>query len=178
MIPDHTCPGCGVDLPGIDGPTHRYMTSSAACWAKYGELLAREYQSPARMAYHQYTVDAFAAQHPGEQSPQAIQSVALHLASMCAVFEFGHAPADSPKLLQRLAATGQFHALAPPAQTGSITLLHPLSANNDQEHGERVRAWAHGVWQSWGDHHGQVRSWLHEFAGITSTAGFKHQGKK
>ncbi len=41
------CPGCGAELPAHDGPVHRYIDSSAPCWAKYSELFAREYQDPA-----------------------------------------------------------------------------------------------------------------------------------
>ena len=41
------------------------MTSSPECWAAFGALLAVQYSEPARMAYHQLLVDAYAVQHPG-----------------------------------------------------------------------------------------------------------------
>ena len=63
------------------------MESSPSCWAAYGEVLAREYNDPAFMAAHRLTVDAYAVQHPGRPSPQSIQSVALHLISLCLVLE-------------------------------------------------------------------------------------------
>lgn len=79
------CPGCGVELPAFAGPVHRYMESSPSCWVAYGEVLARECSDPALMAAHRLTVDAYAVQHPGRPSPQSIQSVALHLISLCVV---------------------------------------------------------------------------------------------
>jgi hypothetical protein len=36
------CPDCGARLPEIDGPVHPYLGGSAACWAAFGELGARE----------------------------------------------------------------------------------------------------------------------------------------
>jgi hypothetical protein len=87
---DETCPGCGVVLPAVDGPIHRYMESSPACWAKYGEVLAREYSDPQLMEEcHRLTTDAFAVQHPGQPSPQSIQSVAIHLIALHAVLDLG-----------------------------------------------------------------------------------------
>ena len=51
-----------------DGPTHPYYGCSPACWARYGEVLAREFQDPAYFGLHQLTVDAYAVQHPGSRS--------------------------------------------------------------------------------------------------------------
>ena len=33
-----TCPDCRVVLPRFDGPAHRYVGASPACWALYGVL--------------------------------------------------------------------------------------------------------------------------------------------
>lgn len=43
------CDDCGVTLPAVEGPTHAYLGASPACWALYGEVLAREYSDPAYM---------------------------------------------------------------------------------------------------------------------------------
>lgn len=69
------CPGCGVRLPESDGPVHAYLESSPACWAAYGQVLAREYGTPALMDVHRLSVDACAVQHPGGHSRQAIRTV-------------------------------------------------------------------------------------------------------
>ena len=47
---EEACPGCGALLPVENGPTHPYMRSSPACWARYGEVLAREFGDPAYFA--------------------------------------------------------------------------------------------------------------------------------
>ena len=81
------CPGCGLDLPEHDGPTHAYIGASPACWALYGELLAREYGELRYPPSHRLTVDVYAIQHPGGGERRAIQSVAVHLMALCLVLE-------------------------------------------------------------------------------------------
>ncbi|WP_217429780.1 DUF5946 family protein, partial [Sphingomonas bacterium] len=69
-------------LPAATGPAHGYLGASPACWARYGELLAREYGDPAYMAAHRLTVDAYCAQHPGEPERRTIQSAHVHLVGL------------------------------------------------------------------------------------------------
>ena len=83
------CGGCGSALPAISGPTHEYMSSSPACWGAFNTVLAREYADPELMKVHRLTVDAWAAQHPGDGSRRAIQSVGLHLARLMIQLETG-----------------------------------------------------------------------------------------
>jgi hypothetical protein len=116
------CPGCGALLPVEDGPTHPYMSSSPAGWARYGEVLAREFGDPRYFAWHQLTVDAYAAQHPGVAERRAIQSVGLHLMTLCMVIEDGadtrgpEAPqANAPTCLGGVGAPSRDRApLGPP----------------------------------------------------------------
>src|SRR4051812_1460015 len=84
-----SCPGCGGMFPEMEGPIHRYMESSPACWATYGEVLALEYSNPAYAENYRFGVDAYAVQHPGRPSPQSIQSVAVHLIRLCLLLECG-----------------------------------------------------------------------------------------
>jgi len=153
------CPGCGADLPAHEGPVHRYLESSPACWAKYGELLAREYQNPELMAVHRLTVDSFAVQHPGRPSPPSIQSVAVHLISLHAVLELGMDPRRATDLIRRCADGGRFLWLEPPASPAKLTVLHPLAASTVEAHVKAVGDWAEAAWQSWQAHHDQVRAW-------------------
>ncbi len=80
MIPTVSRVGCGARVPDIAGPVHRYMESLPGCWAAYGEIIAREYGDIAFATAHSLTVDSYAIQHPGQPSPQSVQSVGLHLA--------------------------------------------------------------------------------------------------
>lgn len=153
------CPGCGITLPACDGPVHRYMESSPACWAAYGELLSRDYSDPRYMAAHRVIVDAYAVQHPGQPSPQSIQSVAIHLIALHAIFECGDSYQQAMALLRPAADAGGFHWLTPPDSLGELTLLHPLTAQTPEAHYECSREWARSVWDAWAPHHPQIRAW-------------------
>jgi hypothetical protein len=159
------CPGCGGLFPNIPGPTHRYMESSPACWATYGEVLAREYSDRAYWTTHRITVDCYAVQHPGRPSPQAIGSVSVHLIRLCATLERGLAAEAAPELMQLIAREKrQVQWLEPPADPGRVTVLDVHAATSAAEHVAAVRAWAESLWRAWSDHHGQVRSWLDAYA--------------
>lgn len=153
------CPGCGVLLPELEGPTHDYMESSPACWAIYGEVLAREYSDITYRAVHRLTVDAYAAQHPGGASPQAIQSVAAHLVSMHLMLELGYSASRATAVLHEAVERGGFEWLERPVTPGALTIAHVAEATTAMEHIERVHEWATSVWTAWSAHHPQVRSW-------------------
>jgi hypothetical protein len=155
------CVGCGVELEEFDGPQHPYMESSAACWAMYGEVLAREYSDPACMQVHRLTVDSYAIQHPGRPSPQAVQSIALHLISLCMCLELGVSTQDATATLGALASQkGAFHWLEPPSSRAELTIAHVHAARSASEHVRAAREWASCAWQQWSAHHGTVRDWL------------------
>src|SRR5450759_4052888 len=99
------CVGCGADFEVVTGPIHRYMTSAPGCWARYGELLGSLSIQPRLQAARQMCVDAYAVQHPGTPSPQAIQSVAVHLLNMHEYLVLGR-PVTPPRLARH---KGAFH---------------------------------------------------------------------
>jgi Family of unknown function (DUF5946) len=153
------CPGCGVVLPGVDGPTHDYMESSPACWATYGEVLAREYSDITYRAVHRLTVDTYAVQHPGGDSSQAIQSVAAHLVSMYLMLELGYSSSRATAVLNAAVEAGGFQHLKRPPHPGEFTIAHVVQASTAMEHIERVHEWATSVWNAWSAHHAQVKTW-------------------
>ena len=157
---DVRCPGCGVVLPAFDGPAHAYIGASPACWARFGELLAREFQEPEWFRPHQITVDAYAAQHPGEPGRRSIQSVALHLITLGMVLERDLDPADAPALHRRMAHRPEFTWLEPPSMEGRLNVIDALRARSPDEHERRVRAWGADVWEAWSPHHDRVWEWL------------------
>lgn len=154
-----SCPGCGVELPTIEGPVHKYMESSPACWAKYGELLAMEYGDPAYMSAHRLTVDTHAVQHPGRPSAQSIQSVAIHLISLHCVLEKSMPQGEATRFLKVCADQGSFHWLQPPPNAYRLNILHPLASASAIEHQAKVREWATATWEDWASHHQRVRKW-------------------
>src|SRR5689334_6930416 len=97
-VKSDACPGCGLVLPELDGPRHRYIGASAACWALYGEVLASIYGDESRRRLLQLVVDSYAVQHPGSPGRRAAQSVAIHLMTLCLCLEERCDPAQGPRL--------------------------------------------------------------------------------
>jgi hypothetical protein len=161
-----TCPGCGLALPPQpEAPKHPYIGASAECWALYGELLAREFQHPAYFRVHQLTVDTYAVQHPGSPERRSIQSVGLHLMTLCLIVEDGVDPLDGPALHKRFVRRPAFRWLAPPRPNGHLTVADALRSRNPEEHAKAARGWGEDVWESWAPHHRTVRGWIAESRG-------------
>jgi hypothetical protein len=147
-------------LPASDGPTHAYIGASAACWALYGALLAREYQDAELFSRHQLTVDTYAVQHPGLAGRRSAQSVGLHLMTLCLVLDRGADPADGPLLHRRLVERPAWEWLEPPRPNGTMTVADVLAAASVDEHHHLVGKWAADVWEAWRPHHELVRAWV------------------
>jgi len=161
------CPGCGGNFPAIEGPTHRYLESSPGCWKVYGEVLAREYSDPAYARLHRLTVDTYAVQHPGRPNPQAIQSVAGHLISLCLVLERRKSMAEATKAVGLVTRRkGHYMWLDPPCSMGAVTVADVHMAQSIEAHLALVQKWAESAWSVWAPHHDRVRLWLAELARI------------
>lgn len=136
------------------------MTGSAACWASFGELLAVQYATPQRMAFHQLVVDAYAAQHPGGDDRRAVQSVAIHLMTLALVLEDGADPAEGPGLHRDMVRGPVFGALVrrAPAPDDRTVVDVPLTGSVAEAE-SATRAWARDVWASWSQEHATLRTW-------------------
>ena len=155
------CPGCRAELPPVDGPTHRYIGASPACWAVYGQALERGYSDPACGAVLQLVVDAYACQHPGEPERRSAQSVAIHLMTLSLFLEGRAAPRDGSRLHKRMVESRQrFEWLEPPGQRGQRTVASVAEAPSAAAYAEAAWAWARDVWHAWEPHHATVRRWL------------------
>lgn len=154
------CEGCGLLAPVRDGPVHRYMTSSPACFAQFGRVLAADFSDPLRMLAHQLVVDAWAVQHPGSPSRVTAQSVWIHLATLCLVLERDGDPADGPRLHRAMVERPAFHWLEPPQRTDWLRVDHML--RGDADAAVLAREWAQSAWEHWSDHHDTIRRWLDE----------------
>lgn len=159
------CPGCGALLPRVDGPTHRYIGASPACWAIYSALLAGgtpgvEILTPPPLpttpaallpefAAGELLVDAYAAQHPGEPSPQAIQSVAVHLLALHGVLERGVAPGKALWIrLRAVRKRGVFRWLEPPSFRDTLNIVHVAGAG-PAERQSRMAGYVGSVYGVW-----------------------------
>jgi len=153
------CPGCGSRLPAFEGPVHAYMTSSPACWAAFGQVLAREYQNPALMPIHRLSVDAWAVQHPGDGSRQAIQSVGLHLARLRVQLDDQQTGEVANAVMLDFARRKATLPELPARTTYTLTVADVVGAEAPAEHTRVVRSWAEAVWADWSDQHDFIRAW-------------------
>lgn len=115
------------------------------------------------MRIHRLTVDAYAVQHPGGGDPQSVQSVAIHLMSLCAFFEMGMGAAGAARLSKMAAERkGAYERLERPRSLGRLTVKDVHPARNAEEHVSRVRSWAQSAWAAWSAEHDRIRAWLAE----------------
>jgi len=149
------CLGCGAEFDEMDGPTHKYMTSSPACWARYGELLGVLATRHDLQAVRQMCVDAYAVQHPGTPNPQAIQSVALHLLSVRRYLVEGLPIVP----LRVIGEKGAFVWLTPPATRGARTVADMPIHGTANVLRDAARSWVESAWAAWAPHHRQVALW-------------------
>lgn len=161
MTATEICAGCGLKTEKIDGPTHNYLGASAGCWARFGEVLAREYENYQYMAVHNLTVDAYALQHPGAENPQTIGSANVHLASLYSYFMFDTPPGELARVKQQLTQQkDNFVWLAPPQGLTAVTVADVLAATDATEHRERVQVWARYLFDGWKQHHATAAALL------------------
>ncbi len=155
------CYGCGAQVPESNGPTHRYIGASPGCWAVFGEVLAKEYEEYNYPPVHRLTVDAYPAQHPGEESKQTIQSFAVHLIGLQLMLDLNYDAHLTTKTISKATQKSpDYHWLDPPSSLGGMTILDVYEAENLKDHTDRVHIWAHAVWRAWQPHHGQIRAWV------------------
>lgn len=145
-----------------EGSVHRYMTSSAGCWGGFGEVLAGDYSSRERMCVHQVVVDAYAAQHPGDGSmPQQVQSVGLHLMTLCLFLEQGTDPALGAVLHRKMVRKPSFTRLERTG-VGELTWRHLPKSGDPDTFREAAYGWATSVWRTYQDAQPTVRLWLRD----------------
>jgi hypothetical protein len=137
------CPGCGALFPSIDGPTHRYVGASAGCWALFNWTVipavpdttglvgqSRIPENPILVPAHGDAPplnaifgDAYGVQHHGEDSPQPIQSVAVHLLNLYGIIS-GKTTRPRWPIDRALRKRGVFRKLDPPAIGSALTIRH------------------------------------------------------
>ncbi|MFL6754154.1 MAG: DUF5946 family protein [Sphingomicrobium sp.] len=156
------CPGCGGLFPPTEGPVHPYMSSSPACWAAYGGILAAEYSDPALLNVHRLSVDCYAVQHPGDGSRQAIQSVGLHLARLMLQLELGLSPGRANDAMLQLARHKDAMSALPRPRRFAMTVADVAPFAGGPRHSAAVEEWARRALHDWSHAHDTVRSWLAE----------------
>lgn len=157
-----TCPGCGLLLPSSDWPVDPRRNASPACWHLYTTVTGHELSHVRELGgVHQLTVDAYSAQHAGQDVPPI--GVAFALIGLYLTLDQGWSGSDVRAAHQDLASRFQtWPQFTPPAQRAPLTVAHVAGSPSPEEHASRVRAWAESVWQAWSAEHGRVRAWAAE----------------
>ena len=170
MAEHESCPGCGATLPRVIGPTHRYIGASPACWAIYTALSNAGEPPIAPTPARALIVDAYAAQHPGTPSPQAIQSVAVHLLALYGVFVRGVDPGTALWIRRRALREhngrkhGRFQWLTPPDFAGSLTVADIAQAPTPPARAELAGRYVEEVWACWSESHvATIAAWYDRF---------------
>jgi hypothetical protein len=154
------CPGCGLVLPEHDGPVHEYIGASAACWALYGQVLARDYGEYGMPEEHKFIVDAYAVQHPGENETRSRQSVGVHLIRLCLMLERDLPSRYATSLMTRATSGGlRIPWFDPVTPLGKITVEDVLAAPDRDAHVAAAREWAADEWAAWSEQQETVRRW-------------------
>lgn len=174
------CPGCGALFPPIDGPTHRYIGASAGCWALYSPLVVGGQPDPALIAASRvagtpavlpsrrelgaFLVDAYAVQHHGDASPQAVQSVAVHLLTLHGILARGMDPARAIWLrLRPLRTRGVFRQLEPPPVGTALTVRH-LWEGGGVERPHLPVEYVESVYAAWSRAHAEtIAEWYERY---------------
>ncbi len=157
------CRYCGALVPHSEGAIHRYMLSSAGCFAIFSELLAQQYENSGYAAVGNLFQDAYCLQHPGENNPQAISHVAVHSISLYAQLEMGIHDSSQINNLRQRATMPQFKShyvwLKPPGPIWDITIADIYLLTTVQDYQAKVQDWAKHTWDGWSKRHPQLVEW-------------------
>ena len=161
----HLCPHCNSEsAAGVEaGLNGKAWTGS--CRADYQALLKRERADLRYMRAHALSVDAYAVQHPGEQSDASASRVGMHLVSLYAQLMLDASHRDLKQIRRQAAETIEFRWLPPPGMPAQFGVQYALKADSPEMHGARVHAWALSVWRAWYPHSDQIMSWTRRILG-------------
>ena len=164
------CPGCCAVLPHSKGPTHRYIGASPACWEMFSALLNGGQPPLQPAAFNTLLIDAYAVQHPGRASDQAIQSVAVHLLTLYSVLERGVAPETAIRIRQKAAGEGRrakqnrFEWLSPPSFAESPTIADIVKEPTPAARTGYAQHYVETIWSIWWQTYPErVEAWYQKY---------------
>lgn len=154
-----TCPGCGLRAPASAWLASGRVNASGACEEICGEVSGFESQHLELFRFHQLTVDAYGAQHPGPPDKPirlAYSLVGLHLALERGISNTGVRTAHT--LMGRPQPDWPPFAPAPPPAAVTVLEVAEAGARAESVHGHAAATtrWAEAVWESWAGQHPEV----------------------
>lgn len=154
-----TCPGCGLRLPVSDAPADPPANASPECWYLYGEMTAYTVTHGDQAFIHQHLVDAYGAQHAGEQSKPI--GVAFGLIGLYLACEKGYTGRQVQHMHMLLANRSKhWPTFTPPERTGGLTVQDALRTLPGDERDAMLMRWAASVWEAWSPEHERVKALL------------------
>jgi len=151
------CPGCGVHLPMLEAHSDGRYNASAECWQLYGELCAYTVTQGNIEFIHQLAVDAYGAQHAGENVRPI--TVAFALIGLYFACERGYSGRQVQHMHMLLAQRSKtWPRFVPPPQAGAVTVLDVVRARPGEERDAMLWRWGQSVWDAWGQKHERVKS--------------------
>ena len=156
------CPGCGVELAPSGWAWDPGLNASPECWQVYGEVAGFEMEHLAQLgSFHQLLVDAYGAQHPGDD-PRSIR-IAYSLVGLHLALVLGRSGPEVRRAHQRMGKPApSWPLLSRPAVLGSVTALDVARdgarARSVEGHALAMRRWAKAVWGAWSGEHEAVAS--------------------
>lgn len=150
------CPGCGAKLPGDKLIIADRYHASEACWELFGELSAYEIEVSDFRFLHQYSVDAYGAQHTGD-STRNITTV-FSLVGLYLAIEKGYTGRQVQLTHMELAKQKvQWPRLSSPVSHNEVTVNDVMQAEPGKARDAMQRKWMEAVWKEWSEHHEWVR---------------------
>lgn len=179
-VPDEVCPGCGLALPATGSAVEPdRLIASAECYELYGEIVARVLADQVTLGrWHQTSLDAYAAQHVGPQTPPITVFFALN--TLYLVLDRGFTGQQGRAAHSYLAnnfGSDRWPHLAPPIVRAPVTVLDVALAGTAEELATQIQCWGHSVWNAWSHAHDQVRQTTqHLLAGWRPPTGSEGSG--
>jgi Family of unknown function (DUF5946) len=114
------------------------------------------------MSVDSFLIDAYGVQHHGDASPQAIQSVAVHLLTLHGIISQRTTSGDWVKH-RALRVRGVFEKLAPPPLGRSLTIRHLFPGGGVDTPVSRSD-YVHSVYETWMSlHRSSVERWFDHY---------------
>jgi hypothetical protein len=108
---------------------------------------------------HQYIVDAYAAQHAGEETKPI--TIAFALAGLYLHHEKGFSGKEVQRAHMKLAGNKKHLPLFElPGQRGEITVADVMCHAPGIDRDQAIERWTASVWNAWKDSHARVAEWL------------------
>ncbi len=165
-----TCFGCLAEFQKkTDDPVpHPYIGAIAECWEVFGSILEKEYSNPEYFKVHRTTVDAYGAQHIGNQEDRrARQSANVHLIALYLSIVQNASNEESSTFIRN--ATKIKRDWPPVLQRKKpmwLTVQDIVKADNPSSHAELVIKWGQSICETYEDCHQSITQLYHQISTV------------